>query len=164
MPRVHATTRCRICQPVHDADSALTTANITGQSAVCRVWPRRHAFIHQSNRFVRQADCLGSLPGAPLARVSCVVHRWHKSLVWCIAGTSLLCGGANVVGASLGRLLDERDFHPPALPDGDTDAGFSQMPLDTQMAATQAGTQANLLTRFGAVDAPQRRGPAGLCC
>ena len=62
--------------------------------------------------------------------------------------------------ASSGRLLDEKDFHPPALADGDSDAGFSQMPLDTQLA-TQGGTQANLLTRFGAVDAPLRRGPAG---
>ena len=32
------------------------------------------------------------------------------------------------------------------------------MPLDTQIA-TQGGTQANLLTRFGAVDVPPRRGP-----
>lgn len=61
-----------------------------------------------------------------------------------------------------GRLLDERDFHPPALADGDSDAGFSQIPLDTQMA-TQGGTQANLLTRFGAVDPPPRRAPPGLC-
>ena len=59
-----------------------------------------------------------------------------------------------------GRLLDERDFHPPALADGDSDAGFSQMPFDTQMP-TQGGTQANLLTRFGAVDGPPMRGPAG---
>lgn len=29
---------------------------------------------------------------------------------------------------------------------------------------TQAGTQANLLTRFGAVDVPPRRGPAGRYC
>ncbi|KAL3155606.1 hypothetical protein ABBQ38_010860 [Trebouxia sp. C0009 RCD-2024] len=65
-----------------------------------------------------------------------------------------------IESAYAGRLLDERDFHPPALPDGDSDAGFSQMPLDTQMP-TQAGTQANLLTRFGAVDVPPRRGPAG---
>ena len=60
----------------------------------------------------------------------------------------------------LGRLLDERDFHPPALAEGDSDAGFSQMPFDTQ-AGTQGGTQANLLTRFGAVDLPPRQRPPG---
>ena len=65
---------------------------------------------------------------------------------------------ADYAPVSSGRLLDEADFHPPALADGDTDAGFSQMPLDTQMA-TQGGTQANLLTRFGAVDVAPRRGP-----
>ncbi len=60
----------------------------------------------------------------------------------------------------LGRLLDERDFHPPALAEGDSNAGFSQMPFDTQ-AGTQGGTQANLLTRFGAVDLPPRQRPPG---
>ena len=60
----------------------------------------------------------------------------------------------------LGHLLDERDFHPPALAEGDSDAGFSQMPFDTQ-AGTQGGTQANLLTRFGAVDLPPRQRPPG---
>ena len=57
-----------------------------------------------------------------------------------------------------GRLLDERDFYPPALAEGDSDAGFSQMPFDTQLS-TQGGTQANLLNRFGAVDVPPRQRP-----
>ena len=64
--------------------------------------------------------------------------------------------------SSAGRLLDERDFHPPPLADGDTDAGFSQMPFDAQLP-TQTGTQANLLPRFGAVVAPSTGAPAALC-
>ena len=62
-----------------------------------------------------------------------------------------------------GRLLDERDFQPPALAEGESDAGFSQMPFDTQ-AGTQGGTQANLLTRFGAVDMPAKRSASGMAC
>ncbi|KAL0048805.1 hypothetical protein WJX82_011551 [Trebouxia sp. C0006] len=65
-----------------------------------------------------------------------------------------------IESAHAGRLLDERDFHPPALAEGDSDAGFSQMPFDTH-AGTQGGTQANLLTRFGAVDLPPRQRPPG---
>ncbi|DBA89074.1 hypothetical protein WJX77_001689 [Trebouxia sp. C0004] len=65
-----------------------------------------------------------------------------------------------IESAHAGRLLDERDFHPPALAEGDSDAGFSQMPFDTQ-AGTQGCTQANLLTRFGAVDLPSRQRPPG---
>lgn len=53
----------------------------------------------------------------------------------------------------VGRLLDEREYHPLPLAEGESDAGFSQMPLDTQLPG-QAGTQANLLPRFGAVSVP----------
>lgn len=50
-----------------------------------------------------------------------------------------------------GRVLPEREFYPPALAEGDTEAGFSQMPFDTQLP-----TQANLLSRFGAAVPPQK--------
>ncbi len=79
---------------------------------------------------------------------------------WAPGGRSGQHAQSQIFCVCAGRLLDERDFHPPALAEGDSDAGFSQMPFDTQLG-TQGGTQANLLTRFGAVDVPARRGPAG---
>ena len=85
-----------------------------------------------------------------LSRISCF-SQFCRFIITITATTTFI----DVFMVASGRLLDERDFQPPALAEGESEAGFSQMPFDTQMG-TQGGTQANLLTRFGAVGAPKR--------
>lgn len=77
---------------------------------------------------------------------------WTLRLPLVVALYCLLKTHSNCKIRYTGRLLDERDFQPPPLAEGESDAGFSQMPFDTQLP-TQASTQANLLPRFGAVSA-----------